>query len=230
MRDLIGAALIQSANDAADRSPSSSATAGRTVRRDDERQGARARDHRHPLRTRTGWTLRPLLQRGRRDEARAGGDEQAVIRGTVRLVDATAGGRKLRNWNDFSATYPGLFGVKTGHTDLAGWSQVAAARRAVSRLRDLLGCATRSGETPTSRRCSSGDFRATGPSGRRRRRSTAGAPGYGRIRSASSPRSLRCARPCRAAAVEHVVMPVEVALPVRQGQRLGEVQVLATAR
>ena len=50
------------------------------------------------------------------------------IRETVRLVDATAAGRQLHNWNDLLSTSPNVIGVKTGHTDGAGWSQVAAAR------------------------------------------------------------------------------------------------------
>jgi serine-type D-Ala-D-Ala carboxypeptidase (penicillin-binding protein 5/6) len=37
--------------------------------------------------------------------------------------------RKLRSWNDLLWTFPGLIGVKTGHTDRAGWAEVAAARR-----------------------------------------------------------------------------------------------------
>ena len=35
----------------------------------------------------------------------------------------------LRNWNDLLFSYPGMIGVKTGHTSDAGWSEVAAARR-----------------------------------------------------------------------------------------------------
>ena len=37
--------------------------------------------------------------------------------------------RHLRSWNDLLWTFPGLVGVKTGHTDNAGWAQVAAAKR-----------------------------------------------------------------------------------------------------
>ena len=37
--------------------------------------------------------------------------------------------RKLKSWNDLLWTFPGLIGVKTGHTDRAGWAEVAAARR-----------------------------------------------------------------------------------------------------
>src|SRR5215218_1870146 len=41
----------------------------------------------------------------------------------------TSGGRTLHTWNDLLFTYPGIMGVKTGHTSAAGWSEVAAARR-----------------------------------------------------------------------------------------------------
>jgi D-alanyl-D-alanine carboxypeptidase (penicillin-binding protein 5/6) len=53
-----------------------------------------------------------------------------VVRQIVRERGATiSGGRNLHTWNDLLYSYPGIFGVKTGHTSAAGWSQVAAARR-----------------------------------------------------------------------------------------------------
>src|SRR5205823_15060909 len=45
------------------------------------------------------------------------------------LAAAVPGGRVLHTWNDLLCSYPGIFGVKTGHTSAAGWNQVAAARR-----------------------------------------------------------------------------------------------------
>ena len=36
----------------------------------------------------------------------------------------------MHTWNDLLGVFPGLIGVKTGHTDDAGWCEVAAARRA----------------------------------------------------------------------------------------------------
>jgi D-alanyl-D-alanine carboxypeptidase (penicillin-binding protein 5/6) len=52
-----------------------------------------------------------------------------VIRSVVGRATATiAGGRTLYTWNDLLSRFPGLFGVKTGHTGAAGWSEVAAAR------------------------------------------------------------------------------------------------------
>ena len=53
-----------------------------------------------------------------------------VVRRIVRETSADIeGGRTVYTRNTLLYSYPGLFGVKTGHTDLAGWSEVAAARR-----------------------------------------------------------------------------------------------------
>src|SRR5213078_1180651 len=54
----------------------------------------------------------------------------ALVRSIVRRQSATiAGGRVLRTWNDLLATFPGVFGVKTGHTSAAGWNEVASLDR-----------------------------------------------------------------------------------------------------
>ena len=50
------------------------------------------------------------------------------VRATVRMQSATlADGETLHTWNDLLGSFPGIVGVKTGHTDEAGWCQVAAA-------------------------------------------------------------------------------------------------------
>src|SRR5919106_5792057 len=54
--------------------------------------------------------------------------QRPVIREIVRRRTAEAGGRTLHTWNDLLGSFPGLIGVKTGHTAAAGWSQVAAVR------------------------------------------------------------------------------------------------------
>ena len=59
--------------------------------------------------------------------------QNATIRSIVDDRTATiSGGRRLHTWNDLLGSFPGVIGVKTGHTDAAGWSQVAAARGAGS--------------------------------------------------------------------------------------------------
>ena len=56
---------------------------------------------------------------------------KSAVRQIVAMRDATiAGGRRLHTWNDLLGSYPGIVGVKTGHTTAAGWSEVAAARGA----------------------------------------------------------------------------------------------------
>ena len=51
------------------------------------------------------------------------------VRQTVRQSTAViGGGRTLETWNDLLGVFPGVIGVKTGHTNEAGWSQVAAVR------------------------------------------------------------------------------------------------------
>ena len=51
------------------------------------------------------------------------------VRATV-LEETTmiADGQELHTWDDLLGVFPGVFGVKTGHTDDAGWCQVAAVR------------------------------------------------------------------------------------------------------
>jgi D-alanyl-D-alanine carboxypeptidase (penicillin-binding protein 5/6) len=54
-----------------------------------------------------------------------------VVRSIVqRRTDTIEGGSfTVHTWNDLLGVFPGLIGVKTGHTADAGWCQVAAARR-----------------------------------------------------------------------------------------------------
>jgi D-alanyl-D-alanine carboxypeptidase len=55
--------------------------------------------------------------------------KNGLFRKIVRTKDGVVAGRRLFVWNDLLQTYAGAIGIKTGHTDRAGWSQVAAARR-----------------------------------------------------------------------------------------------------
>jgi D-alanyl-D-alanine carboxypeptidase (penicillin-binding protein 5/6) len=152
------------------------------------------------------------------------------IRSTVRLVETTAAGRQLRTWNDLLSTFPSLIGVKTGHTNDAGWSQVAAARGSgVTIYATLLG-----GETRAGRNADLGALLAWGLARYRTVWAIEAGRTYGSARTAyGRPRvllvaakpALRVVRVDRTL-VERIVAPVEVPLPVRRGQRLGEVQVL----
>jgi D-alanyl-D-alanine carboxypeptidase (penicillin-binding protein 5/6) len=59
----------------------------------------------------------------------------AEVRQTVRLRSSTIpGGRVLRTWNDLLGVFSGVVGVKTGHTDDAGWCQVTLLERGGLRI------------------------------------------------------------------------------------------------
>jgi D-alanyl-D-alanine carboxypeptidase (penicillin-binding protein 5/6) len=158
-----------------------------------------------------------------------------VIREIVGRSSATiAGGRTLTTWNDLLGRFPGLFGVKTGHTTGAGWSEVAAARaHGVTIYATLLGGKSRDGRN--------GDLAALLAWGIARYRTlslisperiyaTTAAP-YGRHRLALVARGrvtrlVRIDRPL----LERVTAPTAVRLPVRRGQPLGQVRVFAGSK
>src|SRR2546421_11048558 len=132
VRELLEAALIQSANDAAD------ALAVYVGHGSESRFVAMMNTRARQLGLRDTHFARP-------DGLDAPGHYSSVrdvtlmarllmhrpaVRQIVRMRAATIlGGRSLHTWNDLLYSYPGIFGVKTGHTSAAGWSEVAAARR-----------------------------------------------------------------------------------------------------
>ena len=67
------------------------------------------------------------------------------VRETVAKPSATIStGETLHTWDDLLRSFPQTIGVKTGHTDDAGWCQVAAARgRGVTVYATLLGSPSR---------------------------------------------------------------------------------------
>jgi D-alanyl-D-alanine carboxypeptidase (penicillin-binding protein 5/6) len=153
-----------------------------------------------------------------------------VVRRLVRQESATiAGGRTLHTWNDLLGEFPGIFGVKTGHTSSAGWSQVAAARgNGVTIYATILGS--------PSRGTRNGDLEELLAWGMSRYAVVPLAPPervyaripvtFGRdavpvvaVRPLRKP--VRIGRPL----VERVVVPSLLALPVRRGQVVGELRV-----
>jgi D-alanyl-D-alanine carboxypeptidase (penicillin-binding protein 5/6) len=144
------------------------------------------------------------------------------------------GGRRLYTWNDLLGEFPGVVGVKTGHTRMAGWSQVAAVRgTGVMIYATLLGSPTRA-ERNT-------DLAALLRWALTRYRLVSLVrPGYvyarARLPYGRGELELVARRPLRYAArvnqrfVEHVVAPTEVQLPVKRGATLGEVRVLDRGR
>jgi D-alanyl-D-alanine carboxypeptidase (penicillin-binding protein 5/6) len=152
------------------------------------------------------------------------------VRDTVReATDTIAGGRTLHTWDDLLAQFPQTIGVKTGHTNAAGWCQVAAARgRGVTIYATLLGSPTRSlrnDDLESLLVWGLGQFRVV-PAVQLGRVYAEARTGYGR-----APVGLVAAKPLIAVArlgrplVETVVAPATVALPVRQGDVLGSVEI-----
>jgi serine-type D-Ala-D-Ala carboxypeptidase (penicillin-binding protein 5/6) len=159
---------------------------------------------------------------------------QPVVRDIVARRTELAAGRLLRNWNDLLGTFPGLIGVKTGHTSGAGWSQVAAARgRGLTIYAAILGSPTRS-----RRNADLTELLAWGLSRYRvvpvvrsgrvyaQAETEFGRPPVGLVADRPLVRVVRVDRPL----VERVVAPLAVPLPVRRGQTLGEVQIWAGAK
>jgi serine-type D-Ala-D-Ala carboxypeptidase (penicillin-binding protein 5/6) len=236
VHDLIEAALIQSANDAA--TALAEYVGGGSVPRFVALMNAKARE----LGLRHTHFANPsgLDQAGHyssaRDVTRLAqlAMRKPIVRQTVRLRSATAAGRRLATWNDLLGRFPGLVGVKTGHTSQAGWSQVAAARGpGVTIYATILGSPTRE-----QRNSDLGVLLAWGLSRYRvvdaidgRRVYATAETGYGR-----GPVSLVASKPLRRAIrvntplVERVVAPSLVALPVRKGQHLGVVRVYSRGK
>jgi D-alanyl-D-alanine carboxypeptidase len=153
----------------------------------------------------------------------------AFVRSVVRQRVAHITGRTLHTWNDLLATFPGLIGVKTGHTDKAGWSEVAAAQgRGVTIYATLLGEPSRSVRNADLAQLLAwglAQYRVVPIVSARRVYATASVPwGKRPLRLVASKEIVRVARLGRPL-TERVVTPTVVSLPVRAGDRLGEVRV-----
>ncbi len=156
--------------------------------------------------------------------------QKPFIRETVGTVETSVAGRRLVNWNDLLSTFPRLIGVKTGHTGGAGWSEVAAARGpGVTIYATLLGGRSRAGRNEDLAellRWGLTRYRTVWAVDCERVYASARtAYGRPRVRLVAAKAALRVVRVDRTL-LERIVAPVEVALPVRAGQPLGEVQVL----
>ncbi len=152
---------------------------------------------------------------------------------STRSTATIAGGRTLTSTDDLIGTLP-LIGAKTGHTDDAGWSQVAAVERGGVRITaSVLGA-----PSEAQRNADLGGLLAWGLAQYHRVKAvdcTASTvsprPATAGRRSGSWPRgrsSARCGlgKPL----VERIVVSSALALPVRRGQQAGEVRVFAGGR
>ena len=236
VRDLIKGALIQSANDAADALALSVAPDFPSFARLMNTQAAE-------LGLRDTHFVRPdgLDARG---EYSSAADVTKLARVLMRIrfvrqtvgeeTDTIAGGRTLHTWDDLLALYAPTFGVKTGHTNAAGWCQVAAARgRGVTVYATLLGSPTR-GERDVDLESlliwGLGQFRVVPAVQTGRTYAEVTAP-YGRasLGLVAAKPLLSVARLGRAL-TETVTAPVVVSLPVRAGDVLGRVEIRAGGR
>ena len=232
--DLATAALVQSANDAA--TALAAHVGGGSVARFVELMNAKAR--RLGLHDTTFANPSGLDAPGHVSSARdvtllaRVAMRQPFIRRTVRRETAAiAGGRDLSTWNDLLGSVPGLLGVKTGHTSAAGWSQVAAVQRnGVTVYATVLG-----GPSRAQRNTDLAELLAWGVSRYRLVRAVdagrtyaTAETGYDRpaVRLVAPRERLRIVRVDRPL-VERVVAPASVELPVRRGDRIGEVRVYA---
>jgi serine-type D-Ala-D-Ala carboxypeptidase (penicillin-binding protein 5/6) len=156
------------------------------------------------------------------------------VRDVVRRRSAVAAGRTLRTWNDLLGRFPGLFGVKTGHTSEAGWSEVAAVRRTglviYAAILGSPGRSERNAALVRLLRYGISRYRLVEAIAPRhvyaRARTGYGLEPVALVASRPAIRAVRVDRPL----VERVVAATAIDLPVRQGQRLGEVRVYAGGR
>ena len=132
VRDLLAAALIQSANDSAFALAAEvgDGSIKRFVRMMNTKAEELGLDGTHYVRP-DGLDVAGHFSTAR-DTLRLAREamRQPLVRALVRKRTAQVPpDRTLKSWNDLLGTFPGLIGVKTGHTDDAGWAEVAAARR-----------------------------------------------------------------------------------------------------
>jgi D-alanyl-D-alanine carboxypeptidase len=234
VRDLLAGALIQSANNAAD--ALASAASGGDVPQFVAWMNARARKYGlHDTHfTRPDGLDAPGHVSSAHDVAILAqvAMRSPVVRDLVRERSATIEGGSfvVHTWNDLLGVFPGLVGVKTGHTADSGWCEVAAARRrGYTIYAVILGSPTRAQRNTDLNR-----LLAWGVSQYRTRTLVArqayawAAAPYGLHALplvARSPlvRVVRTGRPL----AERIVAPTAVSLPVSRGERLGRIEIWA---
>jgi D-alanyl-D-alanine carboxypeptidase len=159
---------------------------------------------------------------------------QPEIRSVVARRTDVAAGRTLHTWNDLLGRFPGVIGVKTGHTSQAGWSQVAAVRsRGLTLYATILGSPTRAARNVDLAELLEwglDQYRLVDVVSARRVYARAETP-FGRgsvplVAERPLRRVVRAGRPM----IERIVAPRSVELPVRRGRRLGQVRVYVAGR
>jgi D-alanyl-D-alanine carboxypeptidase (penicillin-binding protein 5/6) len=235
--DLVKAALIQSANDAADALADyvSNGDQRAFVALMNEKAKQLGLDGTHFVRPdgldvsghySTAHDVTVLAETAMRDPR---------IRSVVRLrTDTIAGHRRLHTWNDLLGVFRGLYGVKTGHTAAAGWCEVAAVRRnGVTLYTTILGSPNRSQrniDLAALLRWGIARYRPVWlvKPGRIYLRASVG---YGKpavpiVAQKGLARPVRVDKPL----VERVIAPAALKLPIERGSRVGELRVYSGRR
>ena len=153
----------------------------------------------------------------------------ARFRRVVRKRAVVVAGRRFVTTNDLLGAYPGLDGVKTGHTDEAGWSLVGSAWRDGRRMYvAALGARDAERRDLAVRRLLDWGFDRYRPVRLVRAGQVFGSVplpwdgGHVEVAAQESlDRVLRVGTPTG----ERVVLPGAVTLPLRRGDRLGHVEV-----
>jgi D-alanyl-D-alanine carboxypeptidase (penicillin-binding protein 5/6) len=152
---------------------------------------------------------------------------------STRSTATIAGGRSLESTDDLLSRLP-LLGAKTGHTDGAGWSQVAAIRKDGVRITaSVLGASSeeqRNADLADLLEWGLAQYHPVMAVDSKRVYGLA-ETGYGRapvklVAQRDVVRTIRVGRPL----VERVVARTALALPVARGEQAGEVRVYDGAR
>ena len=237
VRDLLAAALIQSANDAAYALAGHAGPGGvggfvRLMNEEARRMGLAETHFVRPDGLDTPGHLssaRDVLKLAQAAMRRP------LVRELVRREAARiAGGRSLFSWNDLLGDYDGLIGVKTGHTEEAGWCEVAAARRnGVVVYAVILGSPSRARRNADLAELMDWGFDQyvrMPVVDADRVYATAEVPFADDRLQLVPVREARAVVRVGRELTERVVAPAVVDLPVRKGQELGEVRVLEGRR
>ena len=159
----------------------------------------------------------------------------APVRDAVDEITATiADGQTLHTWDDLLGVFPGVYGVKTGHTDGARWGQVSAVRGGGATVyATILGSPSRA-----RRNADLEKLLAYGLAQYRRVDPVVAGKRYAMVTLPYGRKPLRLVARGRLQAVvrlgepltERVVASSVASLPVHRGQVLGHVQIWSRGR
>lgn len=146
-----------------------------------------------------------------------------------RTTFSLGGGREFETTNDLLSSWAPLVAGKTGHTAAAGWSQAAAAKgNGATVFATVLGGRTREARNAALKsllRYGIASYRRVAAIDSSRVYAEA-ETGYGQSAvELVAPRSHAVTLLADKSLLEKIVSPTSVELPVRQGQRLGKVEV-----